>query len=161
MLEPRARIKDALLRKLKRHQESSSRSLRSFASESEIDAAVDLVMSRLDELMRFKSRSSSLDSVMEFKKVSHQRRSSTTFPQNQIPLQSLIPLASRSGLCPLPPREDCLSGMGTIYPEVKLENDLTFESVRHEPAIVPPLNHSPSFIHRDLINVKRMKVKDI
>jgi hypothetical protein len=160
MVESRARVKEALLSKLKIHQKAG-KSIRTFDSESDIEAAVDLVLSRFEELMQLKSRSGSLGSVMEYKKVSRDRRQSMTFPQNQIPLQSLVLPSSRSGLCPLPPREDCLSAMGTIYPERRLEDDLTIENVHQEPALVPRLEHSATSIHRDLINVKRMKFKDI
>ena len=150
----REKIRETLLKKMELRRLENPRA-RDFRSDTDIDHAVDLLCGRIEYYEKMSKRLGSMQTALDLPTMPV---IDLAFPQNDVPLNRLIPVSTRSGLCPLPGRVDCLSGMSMTYPEDTLETDLSMKPILSEPAQVTP---PPNSLGPDDVNVKRMRIKKV
>jgi len=158
MVELRDKIRRTLRGTLTAAQ-IDSRYPRDFESEEALEAAVEKIYRRIEELQKLSSQLGSLEKAKLYLDSQSARRREQVFPQNNVSLKTLVFQPGANGLCPLPSRLDCLTGLCTTYPEVQPETDLSVQEVLAEPIAVDwphqPVEASSS------VSLKRLKVKPI
>jgi hypothetical protein len=150
----RVKVRETLLKKMGVRKLDNPRA-RNFRSDSDIDHAVDALCRRIEYYEKMSKRVGSMQAALDLPTTSV---IDLAFPQNDVPLNRLVPISTRSGLCPLPGRVDCLSGMSLTYPDDKPETDLSMKQVLSEPAQVAL---PPNSLGADDVNVKRMRIKKV
>ena len=160
-------IEEAIREQLKGELLSNASSTR-FNSELELDLAVRTIRRRFDEIMCICERMSGSKQVNgqhvenALSWLEHEKSKSTEnqiFPQNAIPLTSFVPVSrNHNGLCPLPVREDCLTGAEYVHPDMEPESDLLNIPVTVESLdLVPP--RRPLESPEQMVQLKRLKIK--
>lgn len=136
-----------------------SEQMREFASENAFELAVEGVYRRAVQLEKLSSKLGSVEKAQNYLRQTAERRRDRVFPQNDVPLNSLVYQSGSNGLCPLPSRMDCLTGLCTRYPETEPASDLCMEEVLSEPIAVDwssvPADATSS------VSLRRLKLKPL
>jgi hypothetical protein len=151
-----------------KHQLNAKTNSTRFDSHEELDLAIRTIRKRFDKLVSMCTRMStsddpsgkSFENLLSWLEQEKSRsRAFDFFSPNGIPMSSFVQLsASSNGLCLLPPREDCLTGMEYVHPDFESESDLLnlpaiLETV---PSVTPTIVTEPI---EQLVSLKRLKVK--
>jgi hypothetical protein len=151
------RIRHVLEEKLGLHRLEQNRNI-DFESESARLYAVKVIRARVEQILKLTSKLGSLDAAVSYLKSTAARRKISSFPEYDVPLRNFVTQSESNGLCPLPSRLDCLTGICTSYPDVQPESDLSLENVLSEPIAVLWNERSSTFA--ESLSLKRLRIKN-
>ena len=156
MVDQRQKIRECLQEKLVSKQ-SGRRNPRRFATDKDLDIAVEAVLKRMEQISTLSSKLGSPAGAISYLRERANRQKLRVFSQNYVPFSSMVFQTTSLGLCPLPNRLDCLTALSTKYPNVVSESNLTITEVFSERVMANWREQEE--IPEGSIAVKRCKIK--